>query len=65
MELVSILRRWKVAVSLLAVCIVWIFLGVSNRGLSIPDTPYEVALLVMFLLTVGMLIHEVRQSASA
>ncbi|WP_153553813.1 hypothetical protein [Halomicrobium sp. LC1Hm] len=65
MELVSILKRWKEAVSLLALCIVWVILGVSNGGLSIPDTLYEVSLLVMLLLTVGMLIHEVRQSASA
>jgi len=64
MELVSMLKRWKVAVSLLALCIVWIILGVGNRGLSIPETPYEVSLLVMLLLTVGMLLHEVRQSTS-
>ena len=61
---VSVFKRWKKVVSLLALCVVWGILGVSTGGLSIPDTLYEGSLLVMLLLTVGMLIHEFRQSVS-
>ncbi|QIB79086.1 hypothetical protein G3A49_13475 [Haloferax volcanii] len=64
MELVSGLKRWKEAISLVALCIVWILLWSMNEGLSTPDTLYEVSLLVMFLLTVGMLIHNIRQTTS-
>ena len=63
-KLVSVFKRWKKVVSLFALCIVWVILGVSTEGFSIPDTLYEGSLLVMLLLTVGMLIHEFRQSVS-
>ena len=65
MELAGQLKRWKDAISLLSLCLVWIFLGATRGGLSVPDTPYEIALLVMLLLTFGLLVHEVRQLASA
>ncbi|CDK39143.1 hypothetical protein [Halorubrum sp. AJ67] len=65
MKIVCILKRWKEEISLLFLCVGWILLGVINGGLSIPNTPYEVSLLVMFLLTFGILVHKVRQSASA
>jgi hypothetical protein len=59
------IKRWKNAISLASLCIVWIILGIMDGGLSLPTTLYEGSLLVLLLLTFGMLIHEVRQTASA
>ena len=44
MVLASGLKRWKEAISLALLCIVWIFLGSMNGGLSTPNTPYEISL---------------------
>jgi len=65
MDPVNGLKRWKETISLAALCIVWIFLWSMNEGFSTPDTLYEGSLLVMFLLTVGMLVHNIRQTTSA
>lgn len=71
MELVGSLKRWKEAISLFLLCIVWASLqwevirGFVTEGPSVLDTLYETALLVMLLITFGALIYEVRQTASA
>jgi uncharacterized membrane protein len=64
MGLVSALQRWKEVVSLVALCIVWTLLWSMNAGSSTPETLYEGSLLVMLLLTIGILIHSIRQTTT-
>ena len=65
MKIINRLKRWKGAISLVSVCFVWIFLGFMNDGFSPQNTLYEISLLVLLFLTFVMLVHEVRQTASA
>ncbi|SFK67036.1 hypothetical protein SAMN04487950_0501 [Halogranum rubrum] len=64
MELVNRLKRWTEEISLAALCMVWIFLWFMNGGLSTPDRLYQVSLLVLFLLSVGLLVQNIRQTTS-
>lgn len=65
MELVNGLKRWKEVGALFSLCLGWILLALIDGGLSTPSTPYEASLLVLLILTFVMLVHKVRQTASA
>ncbi len=70
MGLVEGVKRWKEAISLCLICIVFasfqweVLRGFVTEGPSVVNTPYEIALLVMLLITFGALVYEIRQTAS-
>ncbi len=70
MEFVGSLKRWSAAISLFLLCIVWASLqwdtlrSIITKGPSVIDTLDELALLIMLVLTLGAMIHEIRQTAT-
>ncbi|WP_248898187.1 hypothetical protein [Haloplanus halobius] len=71
MEVLGGLKRWKEAIALFLLCVVFATLqwevlrGFVIAGPSVPDTLYDGSLLVMLLITFGALVHELRRTASA
>lgn len=70
MGLADTVKRWREAISLFLLCIVWTSLlwevlrGLFTEGPSVVNTLYKASLIVMLLLTLGALGYEIRQTAA-
>lgn len=68
MNLGSFFERWGSVISLVLFSVVWVSLqwnvlrGLATEGISVVDTPSDIGMLVMLLITVGITVYAVRQT---